>query len=97
MALLTPPQIKQPGETLPVDIIYDDVINGRTYTSITPTVSTPSGITLVSQQLSGTVLQLYVAGGTGGQSYKWTISTAIVIGGRTTVVEDEFFTIVEEV
>ncbi|MBB1161468.1 phage fiber-tail adaptor protein [Aquariibacter albus] len=88
---------KQPGETLPVDIDYSAVIAGRTVDSLTPTVTTPVGLTKVSEQVSGNVLQLYLSGGTAGQTYKWTISTAIVIGGRTTVVEDEFITLVEEV
>ena len=88
---------KQPGETLPVDIDYTAVIAGRTVSTLTPTITVPSGLTMVSNQVSGNVLQIYLSGGTAGASYKWTISTAIVIGGRTTIVEDEFITLVEEV
>ena len=88
---------KQPGETLPVDIDYTAVIAGRTVSSLTPTITVPSGITMVSNQVSGNVLQIYLSGGTDAQSYKWTISTSILIGGRTTIVEDEFIVLVQEV
>lgn len=89
---------KQPGEALPVDITYADVIGGRTTTSITPVVTVPSGMTMSeTQDLSGEVLQLYVAGGTSGQNYRWTVVTTIVIGGKDTIVEDEFDVVVLEV
>jgi hypothetical protein len=97
MALLTPAQTKQPGEALSVDIDYTKFIKDRTVESITPTITTPAGLTLVVSLMNANVLQLHVAGGMAGQSYKWTISTAIVISGVTHVVEDEFFTLVEEV
>jgi hypothetical protein len=87
---------KQPREELPVDIDYTDVIAGRPYTSITPTVEVPVGMTKVSAEVSGTVLQIYLAGGTDGQHYHWTVLTEIVIGGKTTKVEDEFDVVVEE-
>lgn len=97
MALLTPPQTKQPGEALSVDIDYTEFIAGRSVTSLTPTITTPAGLTLVTSGMSGNKLQLHISGGTTGQSYKWTISMAIVISGITHIVEDEFFTIVDEV
>ena len=95
--LLTPAQTKQPGEQLAVDIDYTDFIAGRTVTSITPVVTTPSGITLVNQLLSGNVLQLLVGGGTTGTTYRWRVVTSIVISGLTHIVEGEFDTIVQEI
>jgi hypothetical protein len=90
---------KQPREILPVDISYADVIGGRMVTSIVPTVEVPAGMTLVSQtlDLEGSVLQLYVSGGTTGNAYRWTALADITIGGRVTRVEDEFDVVVLEV
>lgn len=89
---------KQPGEALPVDISYAAVINGRTTSSITPVVTVPSGMTMSeTQDLTGEVLQLYVAGGTTGQTYRWVVTCTIVIGGKDTIVEDEFDVVVLEV
>lgn len=89
---------KQPSEKLPVDITYAAVIAGRTTTSITPVTTVPTGMTAGEvQQLTGEVLQIYVAGGTTGQTYRWVVQTSIVIGGKTTVVEDEFDVVVLEV
>jgi hypothetical protein len=88
---------KQPREILPVDISYSAVIGSRTITSITPTIETPSGMTLVSSNLTGHVVQLYLSGGTDGVTYRWTLLTDIVIGGATTRVEDEFDVTIEVV
>ena len=95
--LLTPAQTKQPNEQLALDIDYTDFIAGRTVTSITPVVTTPSGITLVNSLQSGNVLQLLVGGGTTGNTYRWQVRTSIVISGLTHIVEDEFDTIVQEI
>ncbi len=89
--------LKQPGEILPVDISYADVIGGRVVTSITPTITVPGGMTKVSEQVSGQVLQIYLSGGVNATSYRWTVACDIVIGGRTTRVEDEFDVVVEEI
>jgi hypothetical protein len=89
--------VKQPSEILPVDINYATVIGGRTVDSITPTVSVPTGMTKVSEQVSGQVLQIYLSSGVNGVSYRWTVTTDIVIGGKTTRVEDEFDVVVTEV
>jgi hypothetical protein len=88
---------KQPREKLPVDIDYTSVIAGRTVSSMTPTVETPSGMTLTSSAVSGETIQLYLSGGTDGVTYTWTVLMDIVIGGKTTTVEDEFTVTVEEV
>lgn len=88
---------KQPREVYPVDISYTDVLAGRTPSSITPTVEVPVGMTLVSQELAGDQLQLYVSGGTDQNSYRWTILTSITIGGKVTTLEDEFDVVVEAV
>lgn len=88
---------KQPREQLPVDIDYSEVIAGRTVTSIVPTVEVPAGMTKVSHQVSGETLQIYVSGGTSGQSYRWVVLTDITISGNLTRVEDEFDVVVLEV
>lgn len=89
--------MKQPRESGPVDIDYAKVIGDRTVTSITLAIETPSGMTLDSSGVTGSVAQLFVSGGTSGESYSWTILASILIGGHTTVVEDEFIVQVEEV
>lgn len=88
---------KQPREILPADISYAAVIGARTATSITCTVEVPAGMTAVSQIVSGTTLQIYVSGGATAQTYRWVVLADIVIGGRTTRVEDEFDVVVLEV
>lgn len=88
---------KQPREALPVDISYTGVLAGRAATLISPVVEVPVGMTLVSQELAGDQLQLYVGGGTDQMSYRWTILTSITIGGKITIVEDEFDVVVEAV
>lgn len=88
---------KQPREILPLDISYADVLGGRTASSIVATVEVPAGMTLVSQQVAGSTLQLYVSGGTTANSYRWTVLTDITIVGRVTRVEDEFDVVVLEV
>lgn len=89
--------VKQPGETLPVDISFSLVIGGRSTSSITPVATVPSGMTMASGTLSGETYQIYVAGGTTGVTYRWTVVTTIVIGGKSTIVEDEFDVIVEAI
>lgn len=89
--------VKQPGEKLPVDISYADVIGDRTATSITPTITVPVGMVKDSEEVSGHTLQIYLSGGTDGNAYRWTVVTDIVIGGKTTRVEDEFDVVVEEI
>jgi len=88
---------KQTREELPIDISYERVIGSRAYTSITFVVETPPGITMLSATLSDKVLQIYVGGGADATLYKWTVITTIVIGGRPTIVEDEFGIIVNNV
>lgn len=88
---------KQPVEELPVDISYSAVIGGRAVDTLTIAITTPSGMTLVSSTSTLSACQLYVGGGTTGTSYKWTVLASIVIGGKTTKVEDEFNVVVEEV
>lgn len=88
---------QQPGEQLPVDISYTAVIGGRTVSLMTATVVTPVGMTLVSQEVVGEVLQLFITGGTTGTSYRWSVLMSITIGGRLTKVEDEFDIVVQEV
>lgn len=88
---------KQPSEQLPVDISYADVIGGRTATDITPTITVPSGMTSISSSVTGSVLQIYVATGSTGTTYRWVVRTSITIGGLVTIVEDEFDVVVLEV
>ena len=88
---------KQPIEELPFDISYASVIGGRTATSITPTVTVPAGMTKPAELLSGQTLQIYAAGGATANSYRWVVTTAIVIGGLTTRVQDEIDIVVLEV
>ena len=91
--------VKQPGEQLPVDISYAEVIGTRTASAIAISVSTPAGMTKVSEDvdLPGKALQLYVAGGTDGQGYRWTVTATITISGRQTIMEDEFDVVVEAI
>ncbi|MBK8858851.1 MAG: hypothetical protein IPN11_14555 [Opitutaceae bacterium] len=89
---------KQPGETLPIDISFSSVVGGRTTTAITSVITVPSGMTQTGSAIqSGESLQIYVAGGTSGQSYPWKVVTTITIGGRDTIIEDEFDVVVLEV
>ena len=88
---------KQPGETLPFDISYAAVIGNRVASSITAVITVPAGMTKVSEEVSGDALQVYVAGGTDGQVYRWRIVATITISGRQTIVEDEVDVLVEEV
>lgn len=88
---------KQPSEQLPVDISYANVIGGRTVSSITPVVTVPSGMTSVSSVVAGETLQIYLAGGSTGTTYRWVITTSITIGGLITIVQDEFDVVVLEV
>lgn len=88
---------KQPAEQLPVDISYADVIGSRTASAIVPTVTIPSGMTSISSVVTGNVLQIYVATGVTGQTYRWVVRTSITIGGLVTIVEDEFDVVVLEV
>jgi len=91
---------KQPGESLPIDISYATVIGGRTTTSVTPVVTVPSGMTMSETQdydVGTDTLQIYCAGGTTAVTYRWTVVCTIVIGGKDTIVEDEFDVVVLEV
>jgi hypothetical protein len=78
---------KQPSEILPVDIVFSTFIAGRTTTLISPVVTVPTGMTKVSEQLSGETLQLYVGGGT----------TEVTIGGKISKIEDEFDVVILEI
>lgn len=89
--------VKQPVEIWLVDISYATFLGARTASSITPTTTTPVGQTLAGSVLSGQTLQLQVAGGTDGQSYRWVVTTDLVIGGVTARVQDEFDCVVTEV
>lgn len=91
---------KQPGEKLPVDIDYSAVIAGRAADSIVLfEVRVPTGMQLESQDVSvpNKAAQLYIAGGSDGQVYSWTVVADITMGGRLTRVEDEFSVVVSEV
>lgn len=87
---------KQPREILPVDISYAKAIGTRAFTSLTPAVETPAGMTLAAVLVADTTVQVVISGGTAGQVYKWTVLTDIVIGGVTSRLEDEFAVLVEE-
>lgn len=88
---------KQPTEILPVDVRYSAVLGNRVAQSIVPAIAVPAGMTLESDEVSGSTLQMYVSGGTDGQTYRWVVTTDIMISGRLTRVEDEFDVLVEEV
>lgn len=91
---------KQPGEKLPVDIDYSAVIAGRAADSIVLfEVRVPTGMQLESQDVSvpNKAAQLYISGGSDGQTYAWTVVADITMGGRLTRVEDEFQVIVKEI
>jgi hypothetical protein len=88
---------KQPSEILPVDIVFSTFIAGRTTTLISPVVTVPTGMTKVSEQLSGETLQLYVGGGTTGTTYRWVVTTEVTIGGKISKIEDEFDVVILEI
>lgn len=90
---------KQPSEILPIDIDYTKVIGDRTASSITLTVTAPTGMAMDSAEADAAAQfgQVYVSGGTSGESYKWTVIADIVIAGKTTRVEDEFTVAVTEI
>lgn len=90
---------KQPNEIIPVDIDYSKVIGSRVASSITLTVTAPSGMALESAEADSVDQfgQVFVSGGTSGTSYAWTVVADIVIAGKTTRVEDEFSVVVQEI
>lgn len=81
---------KQPAEKWPVDISYATWLGTRTADSISVSVTAPSGMVLDYTAATSDTVQVGVSGGTAGQSYTWTVTTTIVIGGRNHVLEDEF-------
>lgn len=82
---------KQPAEILRVPISYARVLGTRTADGITPTITAPSGMTQSeTASVSGAVLQLWVAGGADGATYRWKVVSDIVVGGKAERVEDEF-------
>ena len=89
---------KQPSEALPVDISYADVIAGRTVSAATHVVtSAPAGTTeseTMAYDTGTETLQLYIGSGLTGQTYRWTIVATFTIGGKDTIVEDEFDVVV---
>jgi len=90
---------KQPSEIIPIDIDYSKVIGDRTASSISLTVTPPSGMAMESAEADATERfgQVYVSGGTDATAYKWTVQADIVIAGKTTRVEDEFTVQVAEI
>lgn len=86
---------KQPREVLDFDISYATVLAGRsdTITGVTVEV-TPSGLTLGTPTITGSVAKVKVSGGTTGVTYK---VTALATSSATLVYEDELNVIVEEV
>lgn len=89
--------VKQDVEDLPVDIGFADVIAGRSYTSITVTPVVPTGMSNLSTLQSGTDYQLMPSGGTHLTTYRWVVNTAIVIGGLTVKLQDEFDVIINNI
>jgi hypothetical protein len=91
MALLNSgsPVTKQPAETIPIDIDYRTVINGRLVESMTCTPTLPGGITSPGQAISGGWVQIYIAGGTTATAYKLVLLVTITIAGLATVLQDE--------
>lgn len=82
---------KQPAEIIAVPISYARFLGTRTASSISATVTAPSGMTeSETAAVSGSVLQVWVSGGTDGSSYRWKVVTDIVVGGKTERLEDEF-------
>ncbi len=87
---------KQPREIIDIVVSYADALAGREATSIVPNIETPAGMTLAGTDIGPDSVRLYVAGGTSGQTYQWTVLTDIVVGGKTLRLEDEFIAAVQE-
>lgn len=89
---------KQPWEAKRLTIDYKAEIGDATQVTLTSDIAIPAGMTLVSQATSGSVLQLYVSGGTDGQVYSWRVRTTLSTpAGELARCEDEFLVLVEEV
>lgn len=88
---------KQPREIVPFVLSYTTVLDGRTATSITPTVEMPAGLVSTSEEVIGEYLQCFVSGGLDGETYLITVLTDLVVGGKTIRVEDEIKVKVKEV
>ena len=74
---------KQPGDRQDFDIDFAEYLTGLSDYGTTFTVTADAGITIVSSQLlfSGTVVKVYLSGGTDGVTYKITV-TLTTDGGR---------------
>ena len=73
---------KQPDEVLDYDVSYDDWFSNRADTPSTHTVVVETGITKVSDTLTGNTVRVVLSGGVSGEQYKvttlLTTSTGIV-------------------
>jgi hypothetical protein len=73
MAKLLGKFIKQPGEILDYDVDFSEWFENRTDTPASHTATAETGITIVSSQLSGSVVKVILSGGTDGEAYKVTV------------------------
>ena len=73
MAKLLGKFIKQPGEILDYDIDFSEWFENRTDTPASHTATAETGITIVSSQLSGSVVKVILSGGTNDVAYKVTV------------------------
>lgn len=89
---------KQPWEAQRLDIDYGKEVGTLTLDDLVADVTVPAGMTLISQARSGSVLQLYLGGGTDGQVYTWRVrSTLSTAAGELARLEDEFIITVADV
>lgn len=92
---------KQPSEDRLFDMYFDNKMRtGETITSIDSTVSTPAGITFLSQSFSGQVVQLLVSAGDppdrGDLDYNQYKITVTVTTSANQILENEGFLNIKE-
>ncbi len=88
---------KQPREAWEVVVDLSKIIAKREAT-ISVAVEVPAGMTQQGTPIIGADgFTIYVAGGTSGAVYVWTLISTITIGTRQIIAEDEVIVYVNEV
>lgn len=71
---------KQPAEILDYDVDYTEWFEGRQDTPASHVVIVPSGITKVSDALTGMTVKVVLGGGLAGEKYKITVRLTTAAG-----------------
>lgn len=72
---------KQPVEVQDYDIDFGEYLTSQSDTAVSHTTAAESGVTIMSSNLVGSVVKVFVAGGTDGNQYKVS-ATVTTTGGR---------------